>query len=120
MNHHSHNVQVFFNFMCNLGIFFEKIPHEAILSHFSWQSFTKRKSQDTLIFSLLAGSGNCCTNSIKGYLKCFTLSTKILIMNNGLPIIYLNHNLLGSVINRVNHSNPLSVNILGPLYTEFV
>jgi len=26
----------------------------------SCQSFTKRKSQDTLIFSLLAGSGNCC------------------------------------------------------------
>jgi len=46
--------------LCSVwALFFEKNLHKAILSHFPCQSFTKSKSQDTLILGLSAGSGNC-------------------------------------------------------------
>jgi len=44
-----------------LALFFEKSPYEAIFSYFFSQSFTKRKSQDTLVLGLSTGSGNCWT-----------------------------------------------------------
>ena len=49
-----------FQFQVQFGHFIsKKIPMKRFSAIFSCQSFTKRKSQDTLIFSLLAGSGNC-------------------------------------------------------------
>ena len=59
MNHRSHNVQVFCKFICSFGTFFKKERHNTFFRYFSCQSFTKSKSQVTLILGLSTGSGNC-------------------------------------------------------------
>jgi len=68
--------------LCSVwALFFEKNLHKAILSHFPCQSFTKSKSQDTLILGLSAGSGNCC-KKYEGILKSNLNGFRLLFLTN--------------------------------------